>query len=329
MIKFGIALNISSEENRPDKDVISEFYKIGDLAEKLNFYSLFVFEHHFSNYLLSPAPLQTLSYFAGRTQKIKLGTSVIVLPWHHPIEIAEQISLLEILSLGRGIYCFGKGRSKIEYDGFGIPIYESKSRFIEAVEIIRGLFSCETFSYNGEFNSFSSISIRPKILSNLQNHFYGSASSIESIKLMAELGLGLITTCDKDWDKIKIDIELHKRYSSSNCQTVQHPILFALISIDEIRERAFERAYKYINNDLKLTTKHYNHGIVPHLTEFDIKKQIIGTASDCIEQILALSSLTSSNHIVFEFSYGGMPYAETVKCVKLFASKVMNLLNNT
>lgn len=329
MIKFGIALNITSEANRPDKDVIRDFYKIGDLAEELHFYSLFVFEHHFSNYLLSPAPLQTLTYFAGRTQKIKLGTSVIVLPWHHPIDIAEQISLLEILSFGRGIYCFGKGRSKIEYDGFGIPIHESKSRFVEAVEIIRGLLSSETFSYNGEFYSLSSISIRPKIISNLLNHFYGSASSIETIKLMAELGLGLITTCDKDWDKIKIDIELHKRYLSANFKNVQQPILFALISIDEKREEAFERAYKYIGKDLKLTSNHYNNNIAPHLNEYDIKKQIIGTSSDCIEQILALSSVTNSNHIVFEFSYGGMPYAETVKCIKLFASKVMNVLNNS
>lgn len=328
MINFGLALNISGAESKSDKDVISEFYKLGDLAELLGFYSLFVFEHHFSDYILSPAPLQTLSYFAGRTQKIKLGTSVIVLPLNQPITIAEQISLLEILSCGRGIYCFGKGRSKTEYDGLGISIHESKSRFLEEVEIIQGLLSNEIFSYKGEFYSIPSIVIRPQTFNNPQHFFYGSASSIDSIKLMAELGLGLITTCNDDWSKLKESVVLHKNYSKLNSQIAQRPILFVLVAIDEIREKAFERAYKYMEKDLILTKKHYEFESISNLTETNIKQQIVGTPSDCIEQIAFLSSLTEIKHIVFEFSYGGMPYQEVVNSVKLFAKTVMKVFNN-
>jgi alkanesulfonate monooxygenase SsuD/methylene tetrahydromethanopterin reductase-like flavin-dependent oxidoreductase (luciferase family) len=326
MIRFGLALNITAATNRADSDVIKEFYALGDFAEELDFYSLFVFEHHFSDYILSPAPLQTLSYFAGRTQKIKLGTSVIVLPWSQPISVAEQISLLDILSGGRGIYCFGKGRSEIEYEGFGISIAESSSRFVEAVKVIQGLLSNESFSHNGDFYRTSSITIRPKAFSKPQDYFYGSASSNDSVKLMAELGLGLLTTCNKDWSLLKEDVELHKNSKNSNNRVVQEPILFASVSIDEVREKAFERAYKYIGNDLKLMNKHYDLDTDKiNLSENDIKQQIVGTPSDCIEQIATLSSLTGIKHIVLEFSYGGMPYAETVKSIELFSSSVMQV----
>jgi alkanesulfonate monooxygenase SsuD/methylene tetrahydromethanopterin reductase-like flavin-dependent oxidoreductase (luciferase family) len=80
---------------------------MGDLAEPLGFDSLFALEHHFTGYAMSPAPTQLLSYYAGRTKRIQLGTAVIVLPWHDPVRVAEQIALLYILCGGRCVFGFG------------------------------------------------------------------------------------------------------------------------------------------------------------------------------------------------------------------------------
>lgn len=90
-MQIGIALNIPADEARGDAEVIREHMALGDLAELLGFDSLFALEHHFTGYLLSPAPFQTLAYYAGRTRRIKLGTAVIVLPWYDPVRVAEQI----------------------------------------------------------------------------------------------------------------------------------------------------------------------------------------------------------------------------------------------
>ena len=92
-MKVGIALNMLSQAGRPDSAVINEHLQLGDLAEPLGFDSLFALEHHFTGYAMSPAPPQLLSYYAGRTKRIQLGTAVIVIPWHDPIRIAEQIAL--------------------------------------------------------------------------------------------------------------------------------------------------------------------------------------------------------------------------------------------
>src|SRR5436853_7855308 len=99
-MKVGIALNMLCQAGRSDASVVGEHLALGDLAEPLGFDSLFALEHHFTGYAMSPAPLQLLAYYAGRTIKIMLGTAVIVLPWHDPIRVAEGIALLDILRAG-------------------------------------------------------------------------------------------------------------------------------------------------------------------------------------------------------------------------------------
>ena len=125
-MRVGIALNMLSQEGRPDATVLAEHLALGDLAEPLGFDSLFALEHHFTGYAMSPSPTQLLSYFAGRTKRITLGTAVIVLPWHDPVRIAEEIALLDILSGGRCLLGFGRGAASVEYAGFRIPMEEAR-----------------------------------------------------------------------------------------------------------------------------------------------------------------------------------------------------------
>ena len=111
-MKVGIALNMLTKDGMPDAAVLAEHLALGDLAEPLGFDSLFALEHHFTGYAMSPSPTQLLSYFAGRTKRVTLGTAVIVLPWHDPVRLAEEIALLDILSGGRCLLGFGRGDRK-------------------------------------------------------------------------------------------------------------------------------------------------------------------------------------------------------------------------
>src|SRR6201998_2971325 len=117
-MKVGIALNMLSEPPRPDVAVVADHLAMGDLAESLRLDSPFALEPHFNRSGMSPAPLELLAYFAGRTKRITFGTAVIVLPWHDPIRVAEEIALLDILSGGRCLFGFGRGAASVEYEGF-------------------------------------------------------------------------------------------------------------------------------------------------------------------------------------------------------------------
>src|ERR671937_1992700 len=150
-MKVGIALNMLSEPPRPDVAVVSDHLAMGDLAEPLGFDSLFALEHHFTGYAMSPAPLELLAYYAGRTRRITFGTAVIVLPWHDPIRVAEGIALLDILSGGRCVFGFGRGAASVEYEGFRIPMGEARPRFVEAANIIVKALANDVFEWAGEF----------------------------------------------------------------------------------------------------------------------------------------------------------------------------------
>ena len=162
VMKVGVALNMLTKEGRSDASVIGEHLALGDLAEPLGFDSLFALEHHFTGYAMSPSPTQLLSYFAGRTRRILLGSAVIVLPWHDPVRVAEEIALLDVLSGGRCLFGFGRGAASVEYAGFRIPMEEARPRFVEAAKIVVKALTEEVFEWEGDFFTIPRTSIRPR-----------------------------------------------------------------------------------------------------------------------------------------------------------------------
>ena len=103
-------------------------------AEDLGFESVFVVEHHFTGVGQVSASLELLSYLAGGTTRIRLGTAVVVLPWHNPVLLAEQAATVDLLSNGRLDFGVGKGYRDVEFDGFCVPMEEATERFDEAMD---------------------------------------------------------------------------------------------------------------------------------------------------------------------------------------------------
>src|SRR6266849_4216640 len=116
---------------RADREVYQSDLRLADLAEPLGFDSIWGVEHHFTDYTMSPDVLQFLTYMAGRTRAIRLGSMVVVLPWHDPIRVAEQVSILDHVSRGRLIFGIGRGLGRIEFGGFRVDMNESRERFVE------------------------------------------------------------------------------------------------------------------------------------------------------------------------------------------------------
>jgi hypothetical protein len=118
-------------EGRTDREVYRNDLHLGELAEPLGFDSLWGVEHHFTDYTMCPDVLQYLTYFAGRTQRIRLGSMVVVLPWHHPMRVAEQVSMLDHMSNGRLILGIGRGVARVEFGGFGVD--QQQPRYVRRI----------------------------------------------------------------------------------------------------------------------------------------------------------------------------------------------------
>src|SRR5258705_6782313 len=119
---------------RTDREVYRNELRLVDLTEPLGFESLWGVEHHFTDYTMCPDVLQYLSYFAGRTTKIQLGSMVVVLPWHDPLRVAEQVVMLDHFSNGRFIFGIGRGLGRVEFEGFGVKQEDSRAIFTESAQ---------------------------------------------------------------------------------------------------------------------------------------------------------------------------------------------------
>lgn len=161
-MKVGVSVTMINPGIRSDDAIYHDELSLIDLIEPLGFDSLVCVEHHFSAYAMIPNNLQLLSYVAGRTRRIQLVTAVIVLPWHDPIRVAEEVATLDVLSGGRAIFGFGRGSAPMEYEGFGVRMDESRQRFKEAAEIVIKGLPQERFSYDGQYFHIPEISIRPR-----------------------------------------------------------------------------------------------------------------------------------------------------------------------
>ena len=149
------------QRKKADFEVYRDELRMADMAEPLGFQSIWGVEHHFTDYTMCPDVIQFLTYMAGRTEKVLLGTMVVVLPWHDPVRVAEEVSMLDNISEGRTILGIGRGIAKVEFDGFRLDMSQSRARFTEAAEMVLDALETGYCEYDGEIIKQPRRDIRP------------------------------------------------------------------------------------------------------------------------------------------------------------------------
>jgi alkanesulfonate monooxygenase SsuD/methylene tetrahydromethanopterin reductase-like flavin-dependent oxidoreductase (luciferase family) len=149
-------------------DVLGDSYNYKDFisyvrdAEQLGFESIFLVEHHFTGSGQVSASLNLLSYLAACTTRLRLGTAVVVLPWHNPVLLAEQVATLDVLSGGRVDFGVGRGYRKVEFEQFCIPMEEAQERHSECLEIVLKAWTTPgRFSHQGKRWQYRDIVVEP------------------------------------------------------------------------------------------------------------------------------------------------------------------------
>ena len=334
-------------QDQPDGRVFQEELRMADLAEPLGFDSLWSVEHHFTDYTMMPDLLQFLSYMAGRTNRIQLGSMVVVLPWHDPIRVAEEIALLDHLSGGRFILGIGRGAGRVEFDGFRVPMSESRGRFTEAAQmVIEGLERgyCEL---DGEFYQQPRRDIRPRPDKSFRKRTYAAAVSPESVEIMARLGVGILIIPQKPWDDVDRELALYReKFEEIHGEPAPAPVLAGWVFCDEDEGRAREGAEQWITRCYRSAIAHYEFGsdhfknekgyeFYARISEAMNKRgtdaaeqmymdlQIHGTPKQCSERIRSFCERVGAERFVSVFSYAGMPWEEAERNLRLFAGEVL------
>lgn len=317
-----------------------------DYHRELGFEVAWMIEHHFSDYYPTPDPLMYLAHLAARDPELELGTAVLVTPWHEPLRLAEQISMLSQMTDKPLHLGMGRGTAKYEYDAFGLDMSEARDRFRETYEIVREALAGEPFEYAGErLKVPARVQLRP--LPRLEQiNFYGAIGSPSSASIMAELGLPPICTSIGDFAKQKetIDIWRETAVERGVNTDVQLPIMVNCIVADS-DEEALRQAEEHIPRFMQAQVDHYTadetdwasikgyeqwaavFGRMKSLTEPAniggwAAYQLIGSPETVRERMQHLVDI-GFNHVILQCATPGVPLATRKEWSRRFLEEVV------
>ena len=330
-----------------DYEVYRNELRLADLAEPLGYESIWGVEHHFTDYTMCPDVLQFLSYMAGRTERAKLGSMVVVLPWHDPVRVAEEFVMLDNLSDGRVVVGVGRGLARVEYQGFRLDMNKSRTRFNESAEMLVNALEQGFAEFDGELVQQPRVEIRPNPFKSFEGRTYAAAISPESSIVLARLGVGVLIIPQKPWNDVQNELASYRAtYQEVNEGEPPAPVVVTFAYCDNDEERAAEMARKYVGGYWESVMNHYEFrsdhlktmrgyeyygGFTDKINtygdrdvvDFFVNLQVTGTPEQCYQKVMDIHGYTGTDSLVAAFSYGGMPYDDAEASMRLFASEVL------
>ena len=345
---IGLGLQFANLDGRAsDAEAYRRELELAARAEDAGFDSVWGSEHHFSDYQLTPQSPMFLSWVAGQTSRVKLGTFVTVLPWHDPVRVAESFTVLDHLSGGRAILGIGRGLGRVEFSGFRLEMGESRRRFAEYSEAILSALETGVLEYDGELYRQPRVTIRPRPLDTFKGRTFASAVSPQSIELMARLGVGIMVIAQKPWKTTEAELaDYRARFLELNGVEAPKPVLVVVVGVCRNAAESKRTREVYLQRWARSTVEHYefdNRGfagiegyeyygalaenIAKHgldaFNGFLADLQVWGTPDEVTEKLLDYATRTDAGALVTPLSFGGMSTDEARANFALFATEVL------
>ncbi|ARJ04189.1 hypothetical protein GCM10010988_29200 [Cnuibacter physcomitrellae] len=345
-VGYATGFQHQSADSVNDTRFVKQDLEMAIEAEELGFESIWVTEHHFSNYSISPSPLQTLAYLAGRTKSVKLGTQVIVLPWNDPVRVAEQALWLDNVTEGRLVLGFGRGLGKFEYDGLRVDINQTRQLYREYAEMIIRALETGVIE-GGEITQQPRRELRPRPFRSFEGRVFGSAGSPESVRTVAELGMGIMIINPEPRANLGVDTETYDRVwaeTHGDTRVAPAPMLSGTIFVDESSDRARELSRQYHRVNFRAAV--HNYGMaeehfgntkgnefykkmriepdkIDEMAEVTADVMPAGTPTEVLEQLERINNDLNLQGFFPHFHFGGMPREEAERNMRLFAEKCL------
>jgi alkanesulfonate monooxygenase SsuD/methylene tetrahydromethanopterin reductase-like flavin-dependent oxidoreductase (luciferase family) len=274
-----------------------------------------------------------------------------VLPWHDPVRLCEEWSVLDHVSGGRAILGLGRGLGRVEFDAFRLDMADSRGQFTEYATAIIEALDSGYIQFDGAHLKQPRAAIRPFPTRSFRGRTYASAVSPESMDLMAKLGVGLLIIAQKPWSVTTAEISAYRdRYLELNGEPPPDPIIAVFVAVDEDRVKAEEMYERYVVGYSHSAIDHYQFddagiaeipgyeyyaGISTNIDKhgrdrfarFLAELQVWGRPDEVADKLLDYQRMVGAGGIIAVCSYGGMPYADAEANMRLFSEKVMPRLH--
>ena len=327
-MKFGLWYDFRNPGGQRWSDLYGELLDQIAWADSVGFESVWLSEHHVTDDGYMPSLFVMLAAVAGRTRNLRLGTAVCLAPLHHPIRLAEDVAVVDVLSGGRVELGLAPGYRPFEFEVLGVPRSERGVRTDETVEILRLAWAGASFSYSGTVFDLRDVVVQPvpERGPELPIHIGGSSAAAArragryGCNFMPDVGTGL---------------DLHRQYRLELSRAGFDPESFDITmngcvfvcDDPEMGRRQVHRSLTYMYERYDAWEREGDDSEVPAFEPIDIERLdelcIVGTPQEVTRRMRAIRDEFSPSRFIFWGRLPGMPIEEANRSVQLFADEVM------
>lgn len=335
---------------RSDREIFNEELNIARIADDCGFDAVWTIEHHFTPYTMVTNPLQYLTYIAGITKHVDLGTMVTVLPWHNPVRVAEDVNMLDaFLGAKRNVICgVGRGLGRREYNGLGIDQNEARGRFDESLQVLTQLLATGQCNFDGEFYKIHGLHLRPQPERDLSKNLWCAGGTPQTVEIIAKHGVRPLTIPTTSLDLSLANMRRYAQLSREAGHQPSHTKLALWTYVGESQSEADAGAHRYMVEYADSALRHYellgtHLGSIKGYEAYGAQSDALrkdpspfkegfyrshpwGTPEQTIKRATELANAFGTDEIMFIFKYGSMPMATAEKSMRLFAKEVMPAL---
>ena len=334
---IGTFLLMQSPSARSSQEIYERGLEQAQAAEALGYRNIWLAEHHFSTYGYLSRPLQLATYIAAKTTKLRVGTAVIVVPLHHPLVIAEEIAMADVLSGGRLDIGLGRGYQRYEFERFGLKLDSDGQRWDEALDIIVKSFEGRPFSYEGKVFNVPETSLFPQPLQKPHPPIWITAQSQYSLEAAARRRFNVLTGGFGVPIERLAEFGGHFKRVTAEMKPTERPLVgvqrAVYVTKDEADAReAAEQARWNMRVTLSLRNNYEQvdrgHAVpVPAKTEPGIDELldrylVIGTPDTVTHQIQRIREVVGISHFNCSFWFGDLDQKRVLRSMELFAREV-------
>jgi alkanesulfonate monooxygenase SsuD/methylene tetrahydromethanopterin reductase-like flavin-dependent oxidoreductase (luciferase family) len=335
---IGTFLLMQSPAARSSEEVYARGIEQAQAAETLGFRNTWLGEHHFSTYGYLSRPVQLATYIAAKTTRLRVGTAVIVVPLHHPLLIAEEIGMLDILSGGRLDVGLGRGYQRYEFERLGLQLDTGGERWDESIDILLKAFSGKPFSHEGKVFTLPETSVFPQPMQKPHPPIWITAQSPYSIEAAVRRGFNVLT------GGFGVPVEKLGEFGKIFARVVdeakpqRHPLVGVQRAVYVTKDAADAReAAEQARWNMRVTLSLRNNyervesgravpvpaQTEPGLDELLDRYLVIGTPETCIRQVRRVQELVGISHFNCSFWFGDLSQARVLRSMELFSREVM------
>ena len=335
-----------------DEQVWDEEIRLARLAADLGFQVLWSVEHHFNDYSFCPDNLQLMSYLAAVCPDVDLGTAAVILPWHDPLRVTEQVSILDYLSKGRLRLGIGRGLARREFAAFRGTMDESRERFDEASDMILTGLRTGFVEGHGKFYPQPRTEIRPRPRRSFDGRVYAVASSDDSVAAAARLNAHMVMFADRPWPMRMPAIQMHRDLVRKiHGMEAAPPLLADFCVCTATMDGAEEKARRYMGKFVESNFHHYEllgehfstvKGYDAYAQKIALAKQVgmdgivsafmeaavWGTPDRILRKLEERRGIVGQFELATSFRFGGTPYDVAETGLRLYAKEVLPVVRS-